>query len=217
MGQGRCQDGTGLGCQSVIVEGCSVGMQRRGERAPRRSVRRARPWWQNEPQHRCYFGLDTLYLFRYPAWGGIELLWRCPVSLLDWSHRPPFPEEFWEKWPMKKPTQQGSPSLAFEAPPDHLAVEYPNLAEFLTARFYEGNPPEPRLVGTLLIFAQAGVWKACLRDKQEERCLWVSAAEWADLLPLCESGLVDGNACWRSDRLSGAVEATRQKKGPSRG
>lgn len=110
---------------------------------------------------------------------------------------------------MKRPVPPHESNTRYEVAPDDLAAAAPNLADFLTARFYDDSPGVVRATGTLLIFAQEGVWKACLRDRQEQRCLWVAAACWNDLVAVLEDSLLDQASVWRMDRVSGAETAKR--------
>lgn len=93
---------------------------------------------------------------------------------------------------------------------DGLRHGYPLLADHLTATQYEDGGP--REVSTLLVFSQDGLWKCCLRDRQEGRCLWAAAPKWSDLFDVLEAALGDPMAVWRDDRLAGAPAAGRQKK-----
>lgn len=112
---------------------------------------------------------------------------------------------------MQRPKHKDQGPQAYAAEPDGLIGEFPLLAEYLTATFYEGEPVGSRQTGTLLVFAQDGSWRAVLRDRAENRCLWVTAATWEDLLPALENALGDPSSIWRADRVGGAPEATRQK------
>jgi hypothetical protein len=114
-----------------------------------------------------------------------------------------------EDFQMKRPvTASGSGPLR-AAPVDETLATFPVLADYLTSLFYDGDPPVPRETATLLLFAQDGSFRACLRDRAERRCLWVATPSWADLLTVLELGLSDENAVWREDRLSGAETAKR--------
>lgn len=114
---------------------------------------------------------------------------------------------------MKKPVHQIPQRGAFAANIDDLIERFPLLAEQLAATAYEGDAPGSRATATLLIFAQDLSWKAVLRDRQEQRALWVSCLTLMDLFAVLESALGDPAAVWRDDRVSGAAEAKRQKPG----
>lgn len=108
------------------------------------------------------------------------------------------------------PAVAGGPqAVAADAEP--LAEQYPNLAERLTEQVFSDG--QPRKVDTCLIFAQDGAWKACLRDREEGVCLWVTTGSLLDLLDVLEAALKDPHAVWRADRTQGAPEATRKKPG----
>lgn len=110
---------------------------------------------------------------------------------------------------MKRPTPATTSTPLRAAPPSELDSLYPLLADHLTALTYDGEPPTPRQTSTLLLFAQDGTYRACLRDRQEARCLWVSVVDPNDLLTTLELALSDPTAVWREDRMSGAESARR--------
>lgn len=112
---------------------------------------------------------------------------------------------------MKKPAVGPSlrPSLA--ASPDYLVERWPTLADMLCATAYEGDMPGSRMVATLLLFAQEGLWKACLADRQENRCLWLSTLQFGELFTALEEALCSADTVWREDRNRGAEQARRQK------
>jgi len=178
----------------------------------RRKEESSRPWWECWPQVRWYFGLDHLHVIVYPQWGGVGLLTWCTLHLVDYNANPPLPPELRECLGMKRPLTPmgGNPGRA--APDVEFAATYPLLSEHLTALRYDDEPPTPRQTSTLLIFAQEGAWKACLRDRQEQRCLWVASASWGDLFLVLEAALEDPTSVWREDRLSGSDNTKRIQK-----
>lgn len=187
---------------------------------PMKSVRRKRRldrWW-NEYRScfRVYHGVEHVYLVHLPPWGrgtAFPVAW-WPASfgrgeslavLRSLGLRRGFV--------VKKPAQQSSERTAYAAPLDGIIDSYPTLAEMLTATAYDGDPPGTRLTSTLLIFTQDGAWKACLRDRQEQRCCWVATAFFSDLLATLDNALCDASVVWRDDRVSGHEQAKRQKPG----
>jgi hypothetical protein len=62
-----------------------------------------------------------------------------------------------------------------------MAIAYPNLYEFLTARSYEDQTP--RTPGTLSLFvAQEGGLRACLNDKDTGEVAFVTGGTLSDLM-----------------------------------
>lgn len=110
--------------------------------------------------------------------------------------------------PVQNPTHTGKDAASVEG----LLDTAPVLCEFLTSTAYDGDAAGTRQTATLLIFAQDGAWKACLRDRQEARALWVAAALFTDLISVLEDALANGTGIWRDDRASGAETAKRQKR-----
>lgn len=114
---------------------------------------------------------------------------------------------------MKKPVQNTTHTGKDVASIDGLVDVAPTLCEFLVSSAYDGDVAGTRQTSTLLIFAQDGSWKACLRDRQEQRCMWVAASVFNDLISVLEDALANGSGIWRDDRASGHDVAKRQKKG----
>lgn len=113
---------------------------------------------------------------------------------------------------MKKPVQSQTHTGKDAASIEGLIDRHPVLCDFLVSTAYDGDAAGTRQTATLLIFAQDGAWKACLRDRQEGRCQWVAAALFGDLLDVLEDALASGSGIWRDDRAAGHETAKRQKK-----
>lgn len=187
-------------------------------KAGRRKIRWDRWWNEWRSLYRICRGSELCYLLHFPPWAGsmVQVVAHWP----SWFTRDDVRFildglGFRRGFRMKKPPRQSSERTAYAAPLDGLLDDYPTLAEFLTSTAYDGDLPGSRQTATLLIFAQDGMWKACLRDRQEMRSAWVAAALFNDLLPVLENALGDAGLVWRDDRASGAPEAKRHnpKKG----
>ncbi len=77
----------------------------------------------------------------------------------------------------------------------------PTLYQFLTDdKWDDGSQREP---GTLLLFADAGRFKACLNDRDSGRSVFVSAVSLEGILEALEEGLAGDSLEWR------------EKKGPA--
>lgn len=72
---------------------------------------------------------------------------------------------------------------------------YPLLYEHLTSLTWEDG--KPREVSTLLLFAEHGLWKACLNDRAEGRAVFLADQSIAGLLEALETGLRVGDLDWR--------------------
>lgn len=71
----------------------------------------------------------------------------------------------------------------------------PTLHEFFTVI-------DPQLTtkkgGTLLMFAEDGMWKVCLRDRQTNMSLWLSHEDLgAEFFRVVSSAIDDGKGVWR--------------------
>lgn len=181
----------------------------------RRRVRPAHPQWWDRPEERCRVLHSTVrtYVIWYPQWGqptalvvikrNVQL--RTPDDVWRAGHK-------WEHPAVKKPVKTGRGQATLEANVDDLVIRWPALAEFLASTHYEGEEPGTRQLGSLLIFAQDGMWKACLRDRQESRCLWVAARQLLELFDVLEHAVAHADSVWRDDRAGGAETARRQSK-----
>lgn len=178
----------------------------------RKKRRRERRWW-DEPGRvmRVYHCSEFSYLIHFPRWMAPFVVTLAPRSwgLLHPGHfYSLFPDT--PRPPMKKPVKQATPGGSYAAPIDDILDRFPLLAEQLTATAYDGDPPGTRQTATLLLFGQDGSWKACLRDRQEQRTLWVAVHSLLNAFEALENALGDPEAVWREDRMSGAPEAKRQ-------
>lgn len=93
---------------------------------------------------------------------------------------------------------------AATAPPastSGLAGERPALAEFLTATAYEDG--SPRVTGTVLAFAEAGVWKACVSDRDQSMYAFITASCWESLWDAVEDALAANTLDWRVKTAAG--------------
>lgn len=57
-----------------------------------------------------------------------------------------------------------------------------------------------RQTGTLLLFAEAGMLKACLKDRQEGLMCFITASTLAGILEIADEGLRTGGLDWRVQR-----------------
>jgi hypothetical protein len=74
--------------------------------------------------------------------------------------------------------------------------ELPKLVEFLSeAKWEDGST---RVLGTMLVFVESGVWKACLHERGLHASCFVSGSSPQELFRAVEAGLRDGSLAWRS-------------------
>lgn len=72
------------------------------------------------------------------------------------------------------------------------------LAEFLSpGQFADGTSREG---GTLLLFQDGNMWKACLHDRTAGASGFVSASTPEGLLKACDAALAGNSVDWRADR-----------------
>lgn len=157
-------------------------------------------------------GSELSVLVWWPPWRGVHVVTYCPRSFGVRD-----PGEMWDAgltWEnpeVKRPDPVSVPGGKNAARVDDMIEEYVLLAEHLTCTAFDGEPPGSRVTSTLMIFADGGQWKACLRDRAGGMCLWVAALSFFDLLPALEQQLADPAAVWRLDRASGNETAKRVK------
>lgn len=103
-------------------------------------------------------------------------------------------------------------SIQYAANPQPDEEHWPLLVHFLTDLTYS-DPPGPRQTGTLLLFAQDGVYKVFLRDRDAGEFLAVAGPSMRDAFDVAEEALGDENAVWRKDRnVPGQAQANRVKR-----
>lgn len=78
------------------------------------------------------------------------------------------------------------------------ATAHPALHEYLTADKYPDGGL--RQTATLLVFCEASEWKACLRDRDTSRTLWISSQSLPELLEALDEVLQGEDAQWRRDK-----------------
>jgi hypothetical protein len=76
-----------------------------------------------------------------------------------------------------------------------LGKRFPTVLEFLCAlKWADGSP---RVTGTILLFAEGGVWKAALHDRDGGAGAFLSAKTLTALFESLEKALVAGSLEWR--------------------
>jgi hypothetical protein len=81
------------------------------------------------------------------------------------------------------------------------------LNEFLTdPRWDDGTP---RLLPTVLVFRDAGQWKACLSDRAMDRVAFVTGATVDELFAALEKGLTKDSLDWRPAKHDGGRKGSR--------
>jgi len=92
---------------------------------------------------------------------------------------------------------------------ENFATEYPVVAAFLCEQSLGGKP---RQTGTLLLFTEGGVWKACVHDRQTSRRAFVTGSGFRDLIHKIDDGLSGaGLEFSRSSKANGYERAKGRK------
>jgi len=84
--------------------------------------------------------------------------------------------------------------------------KFPTLAEFISRVLWE--PGQPREKGSVFLFFEDGVFKACLNDKDSSQVAFTSSLTFAGLWEALEKGLAKNTLDWR---LSTQGKAKRGK------
>lgn len=111
---------------------------------------------------------------------------------------------------MKRRDPSTVPGLATHASPVGLVDQFPNLAEFMTCAAFEDNAR--RESPTVTIWAQAGQWKASVKDRAESLVMWLSAEKLPELLQMLELFVLEAEAPWRIDEYGSDQKGKRAKK-----
>lgn len=84
------------------------------------------------------------------------------------------------------------------APSDGWLEFYPGIQEFLSMTAWEDNAV--RVTGTLMLVAEAGLWKLWLHDRDGKRSVWLSGQTLESVAQAAEDVVQGGLADWRPDR-----------------
>jgi len=98
---------------------------------------------------------------------------------------------------LKKPKPDDTPkpmANAWKDPGDK--VDNPNIFAFMTDTKYDDG--SPRMAGSISIFTQIGVLKACVSDKDNKRVCFVEAPSLAELFGLIELAICDDCTEWKA-------------------
>lgn len=76
--------------------------------------------------------------------------------------------------------------------------EFPALYEYLTATRHPTGAE--RVTSTVTVFAESGLLKAVVKDRDAAATLWASGSTWEGLLASLEDKLRDPLSDWREDR-----------------
>lgn len=100
---------------------------------------------------------------------------------------------------LHKPRLGGSDGVSDRAV---AAQDFPEqlgaLGEFLTLTEWEDG--SKRATGSVTIFCEDGVLKACLSDKTDRCVAFVSGGSWCLLLNALEEGIREGTLDWRRSK-----------------
>lgn len=161
---------------------------------------------------RVYFAEASWVAVEYPRYGVVPTWGGAGRLGFDRFGRPDHEAALEDVW-MSRNKGEGRRVVAGDSVPTDgpTAVKMlGNLIWHLTATKYaDGSPRRP---GSLLVFAQDGVYKLMIRDRDEGLCLWLATQTIEGVLMAAEAGLGSPAAEWRVDRQQEGQQASRVKK-----
>jgi len=100
---------------------------------------------------------------------------------------------------IKKPSAGGAPKPMANAWVDKVdQADNPNTYAFLTDTKYDDG--SPRMTGSISIFTQIGVLKACIADKDNKRVAFIEAPSLCELFGLIEMAICDESTDWKAQQ-----------------
>jgi hypothetical protein len=91
-----------------------------------------------------------------------------------------------------------------------FSSDHPALWDYLTQKLWEDGTE--RRTATLTIFAEDGLLKVCINDRDSARSLWASDETWAGTFEALEALLGDPKAPWRCTNQNGIHTATGARR-----
>jgi len=167
------------------------------------------------PFHSMWLEHDqvVLLLQQLPTWD------RRKVRVLAWCPLEIFRGPLWTRFKgllelegnMKRQGIHHGESAGYVWVCEDFRERWPEVYDHLAAKFFEGDPKQPRRTSTLTLFGEDGLLKFCLRDREEGRCAFVGALDLVGGLECLSKSLAQGSIVWRLDRAAGHAEASRVK------
>lgn len=99
---------------------------------------------------------------------------------------------------IKRAPKPGATKGEPAAPSDGWLEFYPGLMEFMRMTQWEDGAT--RTTGTLMLVAEAGLWKCWVHDRDGKRSVWLSGTSLESVTQAAEDVVQGGNADWRPDR-----------------
>lgn len=99
---------------------------------------------------------------------------------------------------IQRAPKTGHPKGVPAAPSDGWLEFYPGVQEFLTLTAWEDGAV--RQTGTLMLLAEAGLWKLWIHDRDGRRSVWISGQSVEVVTQKAEDIVQGGPADWRPDK-----------------
>jgi len=170
---------------------------------------RARPWWLERGVYGVLHG-DLVTLWRVGYTG-------VPIAVVEFLARglrgrdlASLCERHVESMLEKSPGRRIAGGVGEVVTDPEWAVLYPTLFEHLTQVVWPDGTV--RQTSSLSLFADGGMVKCVLKDREAGLCLWAASKSFQELFGVVESLLNDPAAEWRVDRQLPGQKATRVKK-----
>lgn len=104
----------------------------------------------------------------------------------------------WRRLPVPRPQSKSGPGGIPPVPRGEWAASFPSVWEFLSCP--EWADGATRVPGSITLFSEDGMWKACLNDKDGQLVAFVSGKSPEAMLEAMEAGLESGALDWRKSR-----------------
>lgn len=175
-----------------------------------KATRQRRSWWWSAGV-RLARGRGVVHGWRV-GWTGLPVRYGCIPDVVPADGDSLRVLEGFAMSLLRKEDLEGRGGTGPRVLTDHkFASDYPILWSYLTQNKWQDG--SPRQTSSLLLFADDGILKGMLRDRDAGLCLWVAGATVSGLFDALEAAVSDSKADWRQDRQLKGDTARRLRKG----
>jgi len=143
----------------------------------------------------CFVSGDKVYMYVWSLWDFKGDRVASFPSDLWFDLSPGERENIMSKFRQNVDQRKVAGTSKQAASDETMAASFPALLEYLTDR--EGQGGAVRQTATITLFAEDGMFKACLNDRQEGLSTWASGESVQDTIEALEGLLASGEAVWR--------------------
>jgi len=145
------------------------------------------------------FETDVSLVLRFDDLGSGVYLWGTSWPLDDL----PYPllldlENFMASFLGRARAAKAAKGKAAVVKDEEFSSLYPAISEFLYATVDDEG--KPRLTATLMLFADGGLVKALLNDRQNQQSLWAQGSSFEEALSDLDRRIQDDTSAWRDNQ-----------------